>query len=149
MKQDTPYTSIGGQAVIEGVMMRSPHFVTVAVRKPNGRIALRNQNYKALTQRVNWLRKPILRGVATLVESLVQGVEALSYSASVASESEKENETLSSWAIASSIGIAFLLGMGLFVALPISWPYSLPTCQVFRSAPKTQPFIFWMVFSKF
>ncbi len=113
------FTSIGGQAVIEGVMMRSPHFVAVAVRKPNQKIVIRNAPYASIVQKLPLLKKPMLRGVVTLVESLYQGIEALSFSAGIASEDETlQGEELSSWAIAGSIGTAFVLGMGLFVALP-------------------------------
>ena len=112
------FTSIGGQAVIEGVMMRSPHFIAVAVRKPNQKIIVKNNPYRSIVQILPWLKRPILRGVITLVESMVQGIEALSYSANIAAESEKPGERLSSWAIAGSIASAFVLGMALFVALP-------------------------------
>ncbi len=118
MKAPTQFTSIGGQAVIEGVMMRSPHFVAVAVRKPNRQIVIRNKPYSGISQRLPFLRKPVLRGVVTLIESMAQGVDALSYAASMAVESEEKEEELSSWAITGSLIMAFLFGMGLFVALP-------------------------------
>jgi uncharacterized protein YqhQ len=116
------FTSIGGQAVIEGVMMRSPHFIAVAVRKPDRKIVIRNLPYRSASERFPLLKKPVLRGVATLIESMAQGIDALGYSAGVASqaagEDGKPGEELSSWAIAFSILTAFALGMGLFVALP-------------------------------
>ncbi len=117
------YTSIGGQAVIEGVMMRSPRFITIAVRKPDQKIVIQHEPYVGIAQRVKWLRKPILRGVVMLVESMVQGMNALTYSANIAAVDESERatgkgEALSSWAIALSIGTAMLFGMALFVALP-------------------------------
>ena len=119
MKPSGQFTSIGGQAVIEGVMMRSPHFISVAVRKANQKISIQNRPYQGLSGRYPILKKPILRGITTLLESMIQGIEALSYSANIASEGEAgEGETLSSWAIALSIGSAILLGIGLFVALP-------------------------------
>jgi uncharacterized protein YqhQ len=114
------FTSIGGQAVIEGVMMRSPHFVAVAVRRPDQRIVIRNSPYESVSQRMPWLKKPVLRGVVTLVESMVQGIDALSYSAGKASVGEEpgKQDELSSFAIAMSILFAFAMGMALFVALP-------------------------------
>ncbi len=112
------FTSIGGQAVIEGVMMRSPNFVSVAVRKPNGKIVIKHRPYQSVAQKYPLLKKPVLRGVVMLVESMVQGIDALSYSANVASSEEEKGEPLSFWAIAGSIASAFILGMGLFVALP-------------------------------
>ncbi|MGZ3687002.1 MAG: DUF1385 domain-containing protein [Bdellovibrionota bacterium] len=113
------FTSIGGQAVIEGVMMRSPHFIAVAVRKPNNKIIVRNMPYAGWSARFPWLKKPILRGVVTLLESMFQGIDALSYSANAASdETATGGEELSTGAIVGSILTALLLGMGLFVALP-------------------------------
>jgi uncharacterized protein YqhQ len=118
MNAPRQFTSIGGQAVIEGVMMRSPHFIAIAVRKPGQRIVIRNLPYASVAQRIPWLKKPVLRGVVILIESMIQGIDALSYSAGVAAEGEKSGQELSSWAIAGSIFTAFVLGMGLFVALP-------------------------------
>jgi uncharacterized protein YqhQ len=122
MKPQGQFTSIGGQAIIEGVMMRSPHFIAIAVRKPNQKIVIKNVPYRGIASRVPFLKKPVLRGVAGLIESMVQGVEALSYSANIASvemgENGEKGEELSSWAIFTSIASAFVLGMGLFVALP-------------------------------
>src|SRR6185503_4035138 len=77
-------------------------------------------------ERFPFLKKPVLRGVVMLFESMVQGIQALSYSANVAAVEEDakskpegtKGEELSSWAIALSIGSALILGMGLFVALP-------------------------------
>ncbi len=121
MKDQKKFTSIGGQAVIEGVMMRSPHFMAIAVRKPGGRIVIRTQPYEGFVQRHRWMGKPIIRGVVTLFESMFQGIDALSYSANVALEPEspgEKKEELSGFALAGSIASAFVLGIGLFVALP-------------------------------
>lgn len=121
MNPQGKFTSIGGQAVIEGVMMRSPHFIAVAVRKPNHRIVIKNVPYQGISSRIPLLKQPVFRGVVGLVESMVQGINALSYSANVASvegDEEGKGEELSSFAIFTSIASAFLLGMGLFVALP-------------------------------
>jgi uncharacterized protein YqhQ len=117
-KPSGQFTSIGGQAVIEGVMMRSPRFIAIAVRRANQRIVIRNLSYSGISQKLPFFKKPILRGVVTLLESMIQGVDALSYSAQIAAESEKTGEELSNWAIAGSILTAFVMGMGLFVALP-------------------------------
>jgi uncharacterized protein YqhQ len=118
MPQGSQFTSIGGQAVIEGVMMRSPHFIAVAVRKPNQRILIRNLPYSGWSQRYPVLRKPVLRGVATLLESMIQGIDALNFSANIAVEEESPGQKLSPWAIGISIFSALALGMGLFVGLP-------------------------------
>ena len=99
-------------------MMRSPRFVAIAVRKPNQKIVIRNLPYSSWSEKVPLLRRPMLRGVATLLESLFQGIDALSYSANIAAEAETPGQDLSSWAIAGSILTALVLAMGLFVALP-------------------------------
>jgi uncharacterized protein YqhQ len=117
-KNAPKFTSIGGQAIIEGVMMRSPHFMAIAVRKPNGKIVIKHRPYESVAQKYPILKKPVLRGVVMLVESMVQGIDALSYSANIASAEEEKGEPLSFWAIAGSIASAFVMGMGLFVALP-------------------------------
>jgi uncharacterized protein YqhQ len=118
------FTSIGGQAVIEGVMMRSPHFIAVAVRRPDQKIIIKNLPYQGIGNRIPLLKKPVFRGIAGLIESMVQGIEALSYSAGIASTENSIDGTtpkpsdLSSWAIFTSIASAFVLGIGFFVVLP-------------------------------
>lgn len=106
-------------------MMRSPHVLAIAIRKPNHRIVVRSRPLKGLAQRFPILKKPILRGVSVLIESMLHGMDALGYSAQVAAQSEETEEKpesidsgISNWAIASSIAMAFVFGMGLFVALP-------------------------------
>jgi len=122
MSTEKKFTSIGGQAVIEGVMMRSPHFLAIAVRKPDNRILIKEQPWKGVADRFPILKKPFLRGVVTLIESMVNGIEALSYSANVAvvndPESKDKPEEISGFAMFTSILFAFLMGMALFVAAP-------------------------------
>jgi uncharacterized protein YqhQ len=119
MSAPKQFTSIGGQAVIEGVMMRSPHYMAIAVRKPDGHIIIKERVWLGITDRYPVFKKPFLRGMVTLVESMVNGVEALSYSAGVASlhDTEKPAE-LTKTALVTSIVSAFAMGLGLFVALP-------------------------------
>ncbi len=74
-----PY--IGGQAVIEGVMMRSPKSFVVAVRRPDGKIAIREQKWELLLAKLPFLRWPLLRGALVLLESLHNGFSALKFSA--------------------------------------------------------------------
>jgi len=110
---------IGGQAVIEGVMMRSLSGYTVAVRQPAGGIAIRRDRLTSLGQKYPLLKLPILRGSVVLIQSLVLGIRALNYSASVSSEGKDGEPEMSNWAVASSMGMAFLLGVGLFVLAPL------------------------------
>ncbi len=84
--------NIGGQAVIEGVMMRSPKFLSIAVRKPDGKIALYREENTPWTKRFKILKIPFFRGGIILIESLVHGIKALSWSAEVAMEEESEKK---------------------------------------------------------
>ena len=87
---------IGGQAVIEGVMMRSPKSFAVAVRTPDGGITVREEAWLSFSERFPILKKPILRGASMLIESMFNGMQALSFSAATAFpddvEAQKEAE---------------------------------------------------------
>lgn len=110
---------IGGQAVIEGVMMRGLTGYTVAVRQPDGAIALRKDKIQAITKKYPALRFPVLRGSVVLIQSLILGVRALNYSASVSAVDEKGEPEMSNWAIAGSLAMALVLGVGLFILAPL------------------------------
>jgi uncharacterized protein YqhQ len=107
--------SVGGQAVMEGVMMRDRERLAIAVRKPGGDILLDVRDWFTLSA-AKWLKKPLVRGFPILLETLVNGIKALNYSAQVAVE-EEEGE-IGPWAmgltLAASIGFALLL----FVVVP-------------------------------
>ncbi len=120
---------IGGQAVLEGVMMRSPSAWSVAVRKPNGQIAEVNRPVTSALLRHRWLRIPIIRGVVALGESLAIGFRALAISANYAAQDENADEgdvqtELSkaqlAFAFAIAIGFALLL-FKVSPALITSW----------------------------
>ncbi len=81
---------IGGQAVVEGVMMRSPRSFAIAVRRPDGRIVVREEGWLSFAERLPFLKWPLLRGAAMLVESMYNGMSALNFSASQAMEGEAE-----------------------------------------------------------
>lgn len=96
---------VGGQAVIEGVMMRSPESVTVAIRKNDGQIVVKKEPYIALSKRYKLLNLPIIRGAVVLIESLYLGIKALSFSAEEAMEEESPPKKESGKAkIAASAG---------------------------------------------
>ena len=86
------YTSIGGQALIEGIMMRGPQKTAMAVRKPDGDIDLSFVDYKPLKEKYKILGLPIIRGVVNFVESMVQGYKALMMSADISGFAEEETE---------------------------------------------------------
>lgn len=82
---------VGGQAVIEGVMMRAPNSYAVAVRKPNGEIVFKSETLPKLSEKYPLLKIPVLRGSAVLIHSMMLGIKALNFSATVAfDEAEKE-----------------------------------------------------------
>ncbi|MFQ6065655.1 MAG: DUF1385 domain-containing protein [bacterium] len=85
--------AIGGQAVIEGVMMRGPKSFTIALRQADGGILVRKNSYIAMTKRKRWLDIPILRGAIVLVESLYLGIKALTFSADLAMEDKVAEAT--------------------------------------------------------
>ena len=110
---------IGGQAVIDGVMMRGLTGYTVAVRQPDGGIALRKDKIVAITKKYPMLRFPVLRGSVVLIQSLILGIRALNFSASASAVDEKGEPELSNWAIAGSMLMALGLGVGLFILAPL------------------------------
>lgn len=107
--------NVGGQAVIEGVMMRGPRFVATAVREPSGEISVKKEQVSSLSQRYSILKKPMFRGVLALGESLVLGLKSLSYSAQRAGE---EGEELSNREIMMTMLFSLGLAVVLFVIIP-------------------------------
>ena len=111
--------NIGGQAVIEGVMMRAPRSLAIAVRKPTGEIAVKREEVIPLSERYPIVKLPIVRGAVALFSSLVTGIKALNFSANEALEEGEEKEELSSWAITGTMAFAFVFGILLFFVLPL------------------------------
>ena len=107
--------TIGGQAVIEGVMMRGPELTATAVRTPEGKIEINSRPVNSISDRYPVLKKPLLRGCVSLIESLVIGIRSLGYSAQMAGE---EEEQLSDRELAGTIAFAFVLAAVLFIAIP-------------------------------
>lgn len=107
--------NVGGQAVIEGVMMRGKTHVAVAVRQPDGEISVDVRPVNSISDRYPILKKPFLRGVVSLVESLVMGMKALAYSAQVSGD---EDEKLDSKEMALTIVVSAGLAILLFIVIP-------------------------------
>jgi uncharacterized protein YqhQ len=105
----------GGQAVIEGVMMRGPGLIATAVREPLGGITVKKDPLVSITEKYPILKKPMVRGVVALGESLVYGLKALSFSAQAAGE---EGEELTNKEIAMTMLFSVALAIGLFVVIP-------------------------------
>lgn len=127
-------SNVGGQAVIEGVMMRGPQRWTVTVRRADGAMESKVIPYRGWAGKMPVLGKPFLRGAVVLLESMIVGIKALNYSAEIAAGDEAKPETgggapvkespakgkpaIGFWAMALTLLSAFALAMGLFVALP-------------------------------
>ena len=111
----SPKLVVGGQAVIEGVMMRGPELTATAVRDPSGKIQVEVKPVHSISERFPILKKPFIRGTVSLIESLVIGMKSLSYSAKMAGE---EDEQLTDKEMAGTIVFALVLASILFIAIP-------------------------------
>lgn len=107
---------VGGQAVIEGVMMRNKERLAIAVRSPNGGIVMRQETLDSVVQRSKFFKLPVIRGVVAFIEMLFVGTKALMYSANQALEEEEEQ--LTNTQLALTVGAALVLGISLFILLP-------------------------------
>ncbi|HEX9911678.1 MAG TPA: DUF1385 domain-containing protein [candidate division Zixibacteria bacterium] len=114
---------IGGQAVIEGVMMRSSIRVSTAVRKQSGEIVVKNEDYTPLSKRYKLLNIPVIRGVVSFVEMLIIGIKSLNFSADVAVEEIEEKEgknknksrSKSSRGLMLALAVILALGLGILI----------------------------------
>ena len=107
--------AVGGQAVIEGVMMRDAHRTATAVRLPNGDIDVETRTVSSIRDRYPALNLPLIRGSVIMVESLIIGMRALSFSAQAAGE---EDEQMTKKEIAMTILFALVLASILFIVIP-------------------------------
>ena len=124
------YSGIGGQAVLEGVMMRNKDMYAVAVRKPDGDIAVEIDEYHGIAYGSKLLNIPFVRGVFVFIDSLVLGLKSLNYSSSFYEESgekptklDEELETVSNghedtFLMVLTMALSFLFAIGLFMVLP-------------------------------
>lgn len=118
----------GGQAVLEGVLIRGQRYACVAVRRPDGSIASKTNVLDAFFTK--WPRKvPFIRGVVVLIETLALGMKALTYSANVGLESE--DEEIGKGTVIMTVAISVLFATGLFFIVPVL--VSRPAEGVFRS----------------
>ncbi len=111
-----PGASVGGQAVIEGVMMRAPEAWAVAVRRPDGVIEAKRHELPGIVSRSRWAKMPFLRGIFVLAESLTLGFRALSWSAEKAGD---EEEQVSRAQVIWTMVLAAVLAIGLFILVPV------------------------------
>lgn len=123
-------SGIGGQAVIEGVMMKNGDHYAVAVRTPDGKIEVDKQCYESFGDRHSWAKLPLIRGVVTFAESMSIGMKTLTYSASFFEEEEQEESKLEKAfsnlfkdkaekvLIGITVVLAIIIAIGLFMFLP-------------------------------
>jgi uncharacterized protein YqhQ len=108
-------TLVGGQAVLEGVMMRSPHAWAISVRKPDGEITTYREPLEKISEKHKWLGWPVIRGVATLGQAMSLGVRALKFSANTAlddpNQKPEEKIQISNWMLTVNV----ILSVGFFI----------------------------------
>ena len=126
------YSGIGGQAVIEGIMMKNKHAYAVAVRKTDGEIVVKTEEYVGITEKYKILGLPFIRGIFAMVDSLILGVKTLEYSASFFDDEESTepegkidkwlNEHLNEKTMGVVMGIitviSFIFALLIFALLP-------------------------------
>jgi uncharacterized protein YqhQ len=110
---------VGGQAVIEGVMMRSPHSMAIAVRKPDGEIVVKKEGLKFFSEKNFFFKFPLVRGIIALMSALALGIRALHFSANQALPEEEGKKEISSWAMSLTFGLALSFGIFLFFLVPL------------------------------
>ncbi len=129
MEERLPKGSIGGQAVIEGVMMKGKESYSVAVRKPDKKIEVKLQQYQSFGDKHAWARVPFIRGVVNFAESMVVGMKTLSYSSSFYEEEEQETkadrlikevfkEKAESVIMGITLFLSVIIAIALFMMLP-------------------------------
>jgi uncharacterized protein YqhQ len=119
---------LGGQAVIEGVMMRAPEMYAVAVRRPGGEIAVMREKVPLLSRRHPVLGWPVIRGAVALVQALALGIKSLNFSAEAAYAEEADEaeaalekaKKAGKWMWLPSLLLALAMAVGLFFVLPLA-----------------------------
>jgi len=126
---------VGGQAVIEGVMMRAPGRIATAVRRAGGEIVVKWKNYTSLAEKYRFFRLPVVRGAVGLVEMMFVGIETLNFSAEVAMHDIEQNagngkakadslpaqpeKKKSNWKIALTVVFSLTVGIAVFFLTPL------------------------------
>lgn len=116
----------GGQAVIEGVMMRGPRFFTVAVRRQNGEIVTHTESVESILGRFRWMNRPFLRGTLAIIDALALGMKALAFSANLAMEDASAEQgfnpakakSVNDIAVGLTMVVGLAVGIAVFIGLP-------------------------------
>ncbi|MBN2722459.1 MAG: DUF1385 domain-containing protein [Deltaproteobacteria bacterium] len=114
--------AVGGQAVMEGVMMRSRNALVLACRTPGGKIAVSEQKWKTVFKTPSLYKIPFIRGILIFAETLVNGMGAITLSANLqirySEDPDEKEEEISGGSMVAVIGVSILFALGLFVILP-------------------------------
>jgi len=113
-----PSLAFGGQAVMEGVMMRSKDHMVVCVRQPNNEIVTKTEELHSLSEKYSFLKLPFLRGILALFETLYSGIKGIYFSANAAFGEDEEEESLNPKEIAIVVAVAICLSILLFSVTP-------------------------------
>ena len=124
-------SGIGGQAVIEGIMMRNKDKYSIAVRKPDNEIEVTVRESKVLTEKHKWMSYPVIRGVVSFIDSLITGISTINFSASFYDDPDEQKKTkadeigksifkdkFESVLMALTVIVSVFLAVGLFMLLP-------------------------------
>ena len=119
-------SNIGGQAVMEGIMMRHKDKYSIAVRRPDNEIELKVEDYKCIFGNAKIWRKPLIRGVVSFVDSLVVGMKCLMYSAEIAGDEEDEEEAkkkaredkMFKLLLYATVALSIVISIAAFMLLP-------------------------------
>jgi uncharacterized protein YqhQ len=130
-----PFLPVGGQAVIEGVMMRAPSRIAVVVRRPDGGTEAMDRPFQSITSRHALLRLPIVRGAVSLFETMYLGMSALNFSADVAA---REEGAAADQAPAKKSGAGFAATQGLMMLLSLALGFGLFVVMPAKVAPLLQ-----------
>jgi uncharacterized protein YqhQ len=114
-------TLVGGQAVMEGVMMRAPHSYCVAVRKPSGEMVTEEMPVARMSEKYKWLKYPMLRGLGTLGQAMSLGIRALRFSANAALDdgSSQKPTQVSSWMMTTQVIFSVLFFLVVYKLIPL------------------------------
>ena len=124
-------SGIGGQAVLEGIMMKNKEKYSVAVRKPDGQIEVRTEVYRSIAGDSKWAKLPLIRGVVNFIDSLILGMESLSYSASFYDDEEEQEpgkfekllvklfgEKAEKVVMGCTVAFSVIMAVAIFMVLP-------------------------------
>ena len=127
------YSGIGGQAVIEGIMMKNKDDYAVAVRKPDGQIEVQTDRYVSMTEKVKFFSLPFIRGVFSFADSMILGMRALTFSTSFFEDDEDSSpsrfelwldkvfgEKLEKVLMAAVMAFSVVAAVGIFMILPLA-----------------------------